>query len=60
MIFSLLYLPVTLTRDEGGANGPESAIPVGGQWALCLLSPVAAALAVDQVELLVRLWQSRE
>ena len=48
MIFSLMYLPISLTR-ETSEDLQESAIPVAGQWALCLLSPVAIALAVDQV-----------
>ena len=48
MVFSLLYLPVSLTRTYE-VDGPVSSIPVWGQFLLCLLSPVAVALAVDQV-----------
>ena len=50
MVFSLLYLPVSLTRTIG-PDGPVSSIPVGGQWALCLMPPVALALAIDQVSI---------
>ena len=49
IIFSLLYLAVSLTRDGYNEDGPVSSIPASGQWALCLLSPVAMALAIDQV-----------
>ena len=49
IIFSLLYLAVSLTRDGYNEEGPVSSIPAAGQWALCLMSPVAMALAIDQV-----------
>ncbi|CAH1795729.1 unnamed protein product [Owenia fusiformis] len=47
LIFSLLYLAVSLTRSYT-IDGPVSSIPNVGQWFLCLLSPVALALSVDQ------------
>ena len=50
VILSMLYLPVSLTR-ESGPSGPESTIPMGGQWALSLFSPVAFALGIDRVNI---------
>ena len=49
MFFSLLYLLISLTRNSYSDVGPVSTIPVGAQWLLCLISPVALALAIDQV-----------
>ncbi|XP_060587751.1 cholesterol transporter ABCA5-like isoform X2 [Ruditapes philippinarum] len=49
MLISTLYLIVSLTRtiDEGTGNVTYS-VPVYGRWLLCLLSPVALALGIDQ------------
>ncbi|XP_053381131.1 cholesterol transporter ABCA5-like [Mercenaria mercenaria] len=47
MLISLLYLIVSLTRTYTSA-GVEYTIPVWGRWLLCILSPVALALAIDQ------------
>ncbi|XP_064639589.1 cholesterol transporter ABCA5-like isoform X2 [Lineus longissimus] len=47
-VFSLLYLPISLTRSVGADGLPTSTIPEAGQWALCLLSPTALALCIDQ------------
>lgn len=49
ILFSLLYLAVSMTRQGYDEDGPVSSVPAGGQWALSLLSPVAMALAFDQV-----------
>ncbi|KAL3876747.1 hypothetical protein ACJMK2_034544 [Sinanodonta woodiana] len=47
MVISLLYLIISLTRSYT-SSGLQYSIPVGGRWVLCLLSPVALALAIDQ------------
>ena len=49
--FSLLFLAVSYTRINNPMGSPESSIPVVGQMFLCLFSPVALAMAVDQVGL---------
>ncbi|XP_064604121.1 cholesterol transporter ABCA5-like [Liolophura sinensis] len=48
MAISLLYLVVSLTRTQTSTGDVDYSIPPGGRWALCLLSPVALALAIDQ------------
>ena len=55
LIFSLLYLVVSLTRNGQNEDGPVSTVPEWAQWLLCLLSPVALAMAVDQVSEIVQL-----
>ncbi|KAL4239790.1 ATP-binding cassette sub- A member 5 [Mactra antiquata] len=47
MLISLLYLIVSLTRTYT-SSGIQYTIPVWGRWILCLFSPVALALAIDQ------------
>ncbi|XP_041352800.1 cholesterol transporter ABCA5-like [Gigantopelta aegis] len=47
IIISLLYLAVTFTRTPT-STGYDYSIPPAGRWGLCLLSPVALALAMDQ------------
>lgn len=47
ILISLVYLAVSQTRTYT-PNGPEYSIPAAGQWAMCLLSPVALALGMDQ------------
>lgn len=49
MAVGFLYLFVVYTRDFSHKDGPVSAIPPWCQWLLALLSPVACALALDQV-----------
>ena len=48
-VTSLLYLVISFTRTSVPLSSPVSSIPVVGQVFLCLLSPVALAMAVDQV-----------
>ncbi|XP_052816309.1 cholesterol transporter ABCA5-like isoform X2 [Mya arenaria] len=49
MITSCLYLAVSLTRKyEAGTGSVSYSIPVYGRWLMCLLSPVAFALGMDQ------------
>lgn len=50
MLLSTLYLIVSLTRTvEEGTGSVSYKVPVYGRWLLCLLSPVAVALGIDQV-----------
>ena len=46
---SLTYLAVSLTRTPGGVDGPTSSVPAWGQYLMSLISPIALALAIDQV-----------
>ncbi|KAL5018612.1 hypothetical protein ScPMuIL_004334 [Solemya velum] len=48
MLISLTYLGVSLTRTYSSTGVPTYSVPPAGRWALCLLSPVALALAMDQ------------
>ena len=50
MIISCLYLIVSMTRTtsiDGGSVSYSISVPV--RWLLCLLSPVALSLGIDQV-----------
>ena len=52
MLVSCLYLAISLTREYGvGTGSVEYSIPVYGRWLMCLFSPVAFALGIDQVGL---------
>ncbi|XP_013402813.1 ATP-binding cassette sub-family A member 5 isoform X2 [Lingula anatina] len=46
-LISLLYLVISTTRTYDENFLPKSTIPIAGQYALCLMSPVAVALSVD-------------
>lgn len=48
ILLSLIYLVVSQTRTLT-AGGYVYDVPPGAQWVMCLLSPVALALAIDQV-----------
>ncbi|XP_053402183.1 cholesterol transporter ABCA5-like isoform X2 [Mercenaria mercenaria] len=49
MLISTLYLIVSLTRTiDEGTGSVSYTVPVYGRWLLCLLSPVALALGIDQ------------
>ena len=45
---SLIYLAVSQSRTIT-ATGYDYGVPPSAQWAMCLLSPVALALAMDKV-----------
>ncbi|PVD38361.1 hypothetical protein C0Q70_00975 [Pomacea canaliculata] len=47
IVISLLYLAVSQTRTTT-PNGYQYAVPPSAQWVMCLLSPIALALAMDQ------------
>ena len=50
IIVSLLYLIVSMTRTtavDGASVSYSISVPV--RWILCLLSPVALSLGIDQV-----------
>ena len=50
MLTSLLYLIVSQTRTyEEGTGSASYDVPVYGRWLLCLLSPTALSLGIDQV-----------
>ena len=48
IILSLIYLAVSQSRTIT-ATGYDYGVPPSAQWAMCLLSPVALALAMDKV-----------
>ncbi|KAJ8299359.1 hypothetical protein KUTeg_023419 [Tegillarca granosa] len=48
ILLSLLYLVVSLTRSYSPTGEVTYSIPVSVRWVLCLLSPCAVALALDQ------------
>ena len=48
IIISLLHFIVSMTRTPT-VNGYDYSISPARRWALCLLSPVAFSLAIDQV-----------
>lgn len=48
IIFSCLYLIVSLTRTMLPSGGVVYSVSPGVRWLLCILSPVAVALAIDQ------------
>ena len=53
ILVSLLYLIVSMTRNtsiDGGSVSYSISVPV--RWILCLLSPVALSLGIDQVRIL--------
>ncbi|KAK7506564.1 hypothetical protein BaRGS_00002039, partial [Batillaria attramentaria] len=47
LLCSLVYLAVSQTRTYTN-NTVENSVPEAAQWAMCLLSPCALALAIDQ------------